>query len=1542
MQHKTPFELFNLHEEHDACGVGFVARLDGRPEHQVVAGALRALSRLAHRGSRGSDGVSGDGAGILLPLPRIFFKRVFTELNAALAELLEKNIWGVGQFFWGPGDHHLRAEKLIESSLRAEGLRPVIWRDVPMYPECLGPNAKAAMPRIRQLLVIPNATEALNETHFERKLYIARKKIERAANTCFQENPDALYTVSLSGKSIVYKGMIAGGSLADFYRDLRAPDFKAAFTIFHERYSTNTCPAWRLAQPFHYLAHNGEINTLRGNLTRMKVREPLLSSPFFGDRLNELLPVLDERESDSANLDRALEFIVQGGRSLPHAMMMLIPEPFGDKFIMGDDKRAFYRYHAAFMEPWDGPSAVVFTDGATTIGAMLDRNGLRPCRYTVTRDGLVILASEAGVLDIPPERILKCGRLQPRKMFMVDLARHRIVSDAEIKNKVVHAQPYRRWVQDGQVTLAGLPSQGKPTLQTLPLRVCQVAHGYTQEDIGTLLDPMARNTQEPIGSMGNDTAPAILSERPQLLFHYFKQQFAQVTNPPIDPLREELVMSLMSTMGRQCNLFEETPDHIRQLRLPHPVLTPEELAGLRGSCHPEVRVAELDATFPLPGTGKELKAGLDSLFAEAETALSASNTATLLLLSDRQMSSLRLPIPCLLAASGLHHHLIRRGLRHRCGILVESGEVREVIHIAQLIAFGVNAVCPYTAFETIRSLAVSGKLGKTPDEADRSYIGALRKGLLKTLARLGIATLRGFWGTQAFEALGLCQEVMERYFTGAISRLGGIGLEELAAETRLRHTRAFGACTVSGHLPAEKKAGSPLPLLEQGGAYRYRSDGEQRQWTPEVVRALHKAVQENDRESYSLFTKKLDTGTIARTALRGQLQFRKTQAVPLEEVEPVEVITRRFIGAAMSLGAISPEAHEAIAIAMNRLGGRSNSGEGGEDSSRNEPDTQGNDRRSRIRQIAAGRFGVTLEYLVHADELQIKIAQGAKPGEGGQLPAHKVTAEIARLRHSTPGVTLISPPPHHDIYSIEDLAQLIFDLKKVNPRARISVKLVAEAGIGTVATGVAKAGADIIVISGSEGGTGASPLTAIRHVGLPWEMGLAEVQIALSEGGLRRQVLLQTDGLLKTGLDVIMAALLGAEEYAFGTGLLVSLGCSMLRKCHLDTCPFGVATQNPALRARFRGQPEYVERYLRFLAEDVRRYLALLGYHRLDEIIGHVELLEPKQSVLLPDNDMAGLVRHKSDYLDISRLLCAPSVPLEDRRYHKGKRSTQLSDTSLEKGLSASAGRCLSEGSACYTGPIRNIDRTVGARISGDLTLAKADLAPEALQITLQGSAGQSLGAFLAPGVALRVEGEANDYVGKGLSGGTLVVRPSESAPFTPGDQVIIGNVALYGAISGEAYFLGRAGERFAVRNSGAKTVVEGVGDHACEYMTGGVVVVLGPTGYNFAAGMSGGVAYVYDAEDCFPPLCNMDSVDLECVSESDEAAELHRLLTRHAQLTGSPRARTILDTWESSLPLFIKIMPIEYQKALERARQAEHRSVETISATEEVFQSAI
>lgn len=1538
MQHKTPFELFDPHEEHDACGVGFVARLDGRPEHQVVADALRALARLAHRGSRGSDGASGDGAGILLPLPRMFFKRVFTAGDAALAELLEKGVWGLGQFFWGPGDHHAETETLIESCLRAEGLKPVAWRDVPVRPECLGPNAKAGMPRIRQLLVVPEMAGELDGTSFERKLYVARRRIEKASNARFQENPDALYTVSLSGKSIVYKGMIAGGSLADFYEDLRAPDFKAAFAIFHERYSTNTCPAWRLAQPFHYLAHNGEINTLRGNLTRMKVREPVLSSPLFGDRLDALFPVLDERESDSANLDRALEFVVQGGRSLPHAMMMLVPEPFGDKFIMGDDKRAFYRYHAAVMEPWDGPSALVFTDGATTIGAMLDRNGLRPCRYTVTRDGLVILASEAGILDIPPERTLKQGRLQPRKMFMVDLTRHRIVSDAEIKNKVIHAQPYRRWVHDGQITLAGLHSQVEPVSPTLPLRVCQVAHGYTQEDIRTLLAPMARNAQEPIGSMGNDAAPAMLSERPQLMFHYFKQQFAQVTNPPIDPLREELVMSLMSTMGRQGNLLEETPDHVRQLRLPHPVLTPEELAGLRGSRHPEVRVAELDATFPLPGTGKELKARLDTLFAEAETALSGSNGSTLLLLSDRRMSPNRLPIPCLLAASGLHHHLIRRGLRHCCGILVESGEVREVIHIAQLVAFGVNAVCPYTAFETIRNLSASGKLEKTPDEADRGYIAALRKGLLKTLARLGIATLRGFWGTQAFEALGLCQEVMERYFTGAKSRLDGIGLEELATETRLRHARAFELSTTLEQSPAEHQKGSLLPPLEQGGAYRYRSDGERRQWTPEVVQALHKAVRENNRESYKAFADELDTGTMARTSLRGQLRFRKTQPVPLEEVEPVEAITRRFIGAAMSLGAISPEAHEAIAIAMNRLGGRSNSGEGGEDSTRNMPDASGNDRRSRIRQIAAGRFGVTLEYLVHADELQIKIAQGAKPGEGGQLPAHKVTAEIARLRHSTPGVTLISPPPHHDIYSIEDLAQLIFDLKKVNPRARISVKLVAEAGIGTVATGVAKAGADIIVVSGSEGGTGASPLTAIRHVGLPWEMGLAEVQVALSEGGLRRQVLLQTDGLLKTGLDVVMAALLGAEEYAFGTGLLVSLGCSMLRKCHLDTCPFGVATQNPALRARFQGQPEHVERYLRFLAEDVRRHLATLGYHCLDEIIGHVELLEPKRALSVPDSTVADLRRYKADHLDVSRLLHVPSAAFENRRHHEENRPAKLPDTPLEEGLSACARRCLTDGTACYTGPIKNIDRTVGARISGDLALAKAHLAPDTLRITLEGSAGQSLGAFLAPGVLLRVDGEANDYVGKGLSGGTLVVRPPESVPFTPGDQVVIGNVALYGAIAGEAYFLGRAGERFAVRNSGAETVVEGVGDHGCEYMTGGRVVILGPTGYNFAAGMSGGVAYVYDTEDRFPPLCNMDSVDLESVSAPEDVAELRRLITRHAQLTGSHRAWTLLDTWESSLPLFIKIIPIEYQKALERSRQAERRSVETVSATEEVF----
>lgn len=1519
--HQSPSvpQLYNPREDHDACGVGFVARLDARSEHQVIEDALQALSRLAHRGSKGADGCSGDGAGLLLPLPRRFLERVFGSAGVTLP-MAEAATWGLGQFFLSRDPDKRRvAVALAEDALRAEGLVPLFWREVPVNPESLGETALNTRPEVRQVLVVSETTTASggSDAAFERVLFLARRRMEKAAREAFGDDPDAFYAASLSSRSVVYKGMVVGSRLALCYPDLAEPDFTASFVVFHERYCTNTRPAWRLAQPFRYVAHNGEINTLRGNMTRMRVREPLLESsggtnPLAG-RMGDVLPLLDERDSDSAQLDRMLEFLVHGGRSLPHAMMTLVPEPFGNTFIMGEDKRAFYHYHAADMEPWDGPAALIFTDGSSCIGAVTDRNGLRPCRYAITRDGLIILASEAGVLDVSPARVLRRGRLQPRKMLMVDLVRHRLVSDAELKNKVIHARPYMRWVHDNRIFLSGLHGQAVYRSPEAPLRKRQIAHGYTREEVRVVLTPMIRNAQEAIGSMGNDAAPAALSDRPRLLFDYFRQQFAQVTNPPIDPLREEMVMTLMTYCGRQHNMLEETPDRVRQLCLAHPVLTPDELARLRGSRHPDVRLKELDATFPLPGTGAELEARLQALFEEAEAAVAEG--ASLLLLSDAAVSADRLPIPCLLAASGLHQHLMKKGLRHACGIVTESGEVREIIHFAQLIAFGVNAVCPSVAFETVREPALHFPVPMAPDEADRAYVNAVRKGLLKTLARLGISTLRGFWGTQAFEALGLGEELAARYFAGVTTRIGGIGLDDVAAETRERHQKAFGLGQETGE-------------LEQGGDYRYRSDGERRQWTPEAVRLLQRAARENDASVYDDFAGLVDRHLTPGTTLRGQLRFREGvfPPVPLDEVEPVEEITRRFCGAAMSLGSLSPEAHEAVAVALNRLGGRSNSGEGGEDPARRRPDHRGRDRRSRIRQIASGRFGVTLEYVADADELQIKMAQGAKPGEGGQLPAHKVTPAVAALRHSTPGVTLISPPPHHDIYSIEDLSQLIYDVKRVNPAAAISVKLVACAGIGTIAAGVAKAGADLILISGGDGGTGASPLTAIRHVGLPWEMGLAEVQHCLAEGGLRSNVRLQVDGGLKTGRDVVTAALLGAEEFGFGTALLIALGCCMLRRCHLDTCAFGVTSQRPELRCRFRGLPEHIENYLRFVAQDVRRHIAALGFRRLDELVGRVELLEER-----PPEERG----RKAALLNLKGLLLPPSVSVSQRRC-RGK-ATPVPDTPLETDLLRLVHND-ADGAVSYTGRVQNVDRAVGARLSGELARRGIKPAPDTLRIRLNGSAGQSVGAFLASGITLRVEGEANDYAGKGLSGGTLIVTPPEEALFVPGDQTIIGNVALYGATGGEAYFHGCAGERFAVRNSGARAVVEGVGDHCCEYMTGGVVVVLGPTGYNFAAGMSGGTAFVYDPHDLFPPRCNMNSVDPASVSRPEDTELLYRLLARHVRFTGSPTARMILENWESSLPLFIKVMPVEYQQALERQRQAADNSVATVSASEEVF----
>jgi glutamate synthase domain-containing protein 2/glutamate synthase domain-containing protein 1/glutamate synthase domain-containing protein 3 len=1499
--------------ERDACGVGFVARLDARPDHQVVQDAVQVLVNLEHRGAVGGDKATGDGAGLLLGLPHAFCAREAKSLGIALPD---PGAYAVGAVFL-PTDTATakRCIAAFERAVAKAGCEVLGWRDVPTSNGHLGELARATQPVVRQAFVAAGNTPL---ELFEQRLYLARRIVENEVASWTDGDFCRFFVPSLSSHTVCYKGMLSGSQLTAFYPDLADEDFASAFSVIHQRYSTNTFPTWPLAQPFRMLAHNGEINALRGNVNHMRAREPDLASPAFGDEIERLKPIVIEGGSDSAMFDNVLEMLVMAGRSLPHAAMMMVPEAWGAKFHMGADKRAFYEYHAAVMEPWDGPAALVFTDGRY-IGATLDRNGLRPCRYTVTRDGYVVLASETGVLDFEPERILRLGRLQPGKMLLVDLQQHRIVPDNEIKGKISRQRPYRRWVKDNRIELRGLLSPPEaPREPPEALLRKHHAFGYTEEELRMIVGPMASQGQEPVGSMGNDASLAVLSNRPQLLFAYFKQLFAQVTNPPIDPLREELVMSLMRFVGPERNLLDETPEHCRRLKLHHPILTSEDMARLRSANHPDVVARDIAMLFPAGSGGEGLEAALDDVFRQAETAIEEG--ATVLVLTDRNMDADRAAIPVLLATAGLHHHLTRRGLRTRAGIVVETGEAREVMHFALLVGFGAGAVCPHVALATVTRMAEEGRLDgeKLPEEAADAYITAVKKGLLKTFSRMGISTIRSYFGAQIFEAVGLSRELVEKYFCGTTSRVEGVALEEIADEAEARHRDAF---------PPD---GRPSPLLDVGGEYHVRRGGRNHLWTPEAIYKLQHATRTDDYDTFKEYTRLIDDQSRARVTLRSLLKFKPGEAVPIAEVEPVEEIVKRFCTAAMSFGSISKEAHEALAIAMNRLGGKSNSGEGGEDPDRYKPLPGGDSLRSAIKQIASGRFGVTTEYLVNADELQIKMAQGAKPGEGGQLPGHKVSEDIARVRHTTPGVTLISPPPHHDIYSIEDLAQLIYDLKATNPQARVSVKLVSEIGVGTVAAGVAKGKADMVLISGHDGGTGASPLTSIKHVGLPWELGLSETQQTLVANRLRDRIRVQADGQMKTARDLAVAALLGAEEFGFGTTVLVCLGCVMVRKCHLNTCPVGVATQDPRLRARFTGKPEYIERFMRFIARELREYMAELGFRTLDEMVGRADML-----------DVEPAVDHwKARGLDFSAILAPPET---DAR--TSLRCTRKQDHDLASRLDY---RIIEKAEAAIERrepvrlelPVRNVDRTVGATLSGEIVrrYGPEGLPPETIRIDLHGSAGQSLGAWLAPGVAIRVEGDTNDYLGKGMSGGRIVVVPPPGARFQPQDNIITGNVALYGATGGEVYVCGVAGERFAIRNSGATAVVEGVGDHGCEYMTGGVVVVLGQVGYNFAAGMSGGIAYVYDEAELFGTRCNLDMVDLESVWTDRDKEQLRSALDRHAALTGSPQARAILDDWQARAPLFVKVMPIDYRRVLERMRQPADRDAETLSATEEVF----
>jgi len=1404
----------------------------------------------------------------------------------------------------------------LETICRNEGCPVIGWRNVPVNPEPLGEFARNSQPDIRQVFL---SGDGLEPDAFERKLYVIRRLAEKELAAPAGE-ASGFYIPSLSARTIVYKGMLIGTQLDVFYPDLLDERFQSCFAVVHQRYSTNTFPSWELAQPFRFSGHNGEINTLRGNVNRMRAREAVFESELFGPDIEKIKPVIVEGGSDSAMLDNALELLVLSGRSLPHAMMMLVPEAWGTKIHMSKDRRAFYEYHATIMEPWDGPAALVFTDGRY-IGTTLDRNGLRPARYTVTRDGIVIMASETGVIDVPPDRILKRGRIQPGWIFLVDLHENRIIPNNEIKARVARQKPYRRWVQENRIDLRGLLAPAQPPAEPPEiLRQKQKIFGYTEEELRMLISPMASSGQEAVGSMGNDAALAVLSEQPQLLFHYFKQLFAQVTNPAIDPLREELVMSLMSFLGRQANLLAETPEHCRQLKLFHPILTSEDMLRLRNTDDPHLAARDIDMLFPADGDGAALEKALEGMFARAEASIAEG--ASLLILTDRGVDEDHAPVPVLLAVSGLHHHLIRKGLRTSVGIIAETGEAREVMHFALLVSFGAGAVCPYVALSTVRELAEQGLLddvNRKPEVALDAYITAIRKGLLKTFSRMGISTLRSFQGAQIFEALGLNTELVDRYFTGTVSRISGIGLNEIAEETLARHRKAFST------------NGRTSPLLEVGGVYHMRRvGGEAHLLTPEAIYKLQQATVTDDYNVFKEYSRSINEESSRAVTLRSLLTFRETTPIPIEDVEPVEEVVKRFVTSAMSLGSISTETHEALAIAMNRLGARSNSGEGGEDPERYKILPGKDNRCSRTKQVASGRFGVTIEYLSNADELQIKVAQGAKPGEGGQLPSHKVTAEIAHVRHTTPGVTLISPPPHHDIYSIEDIAQLIYDLKMSNPKARVSVKLVSEAGVGTVAAGVAKAKADMVLIAGYDGGTGASPLTAIKHAGLPWELGLAETQQTLVNNRLRDRIRVQVDGQLRTGRDLAVAALLGAEEFGFGTIALVTLGCVMMRKCHLNTCPVGIATQDVSLRKKFPGKPEYVERFMRFIAQEMREHMARLGMRTVEEMVGQVGILRVR-----PD-----IGNKKARLLDLGALLELP-----EESEGSPIRCTRSQEHEIHKALDNELIRRIvpaldNGGPVVMEMPVRNIHRTVGTTLSNEICrrYGAQGLPDDTVQLLFKGTAGQSLGAFLAPGVTIRVEGDTNDYLGKGLSGGRIVLVPPAEASFDPGANIIAGNVVLYGATGGEIFIHGRAGERFAIRNSGARVVVEGVGDHGCEYMTGGVVVVLGRTGRNFAAGMTGGIAYIYDESGFFDTRCNLDSVDLETVWTQKDQGELRSLLEAHLKHTGSPRTEKILKDWEACLPLFVKVMPIDYRKSLERMRMQEERDQETISATEEVY----
>ena len=1469
--------LYDPMNEHDACGVGLVANINNVASHQIVLQGITVLKRLMHRGAAGGDPETGDGAGLLLSMPHKFFRKV----NANLPER-----YGVAMFFV---DNTLEAtafDAKIKEIAAAEGMPVLNFREVPVNADKIGRTARETLPHIRQVFFDGSAFES--DSAFDIKLYVARRLMEKACK--------GLYICSCSRRSIVYKGLLLASQIEGFYKDLNDLDFESPIALVHQRYSTNTFPTWPLAHPFRYLAHNGEINTLRGNLNSLRAREPHLKSDIIGDDLQKLLPLVPAGQSDSASLDNIFELLVAAGRSLPHAMMMLMPQAWGKKHYLGRDVRGFFEYESMLMEPWDGPAAVAFSDGVNA-GAILDRNGLRPARYTLCKDGLFVMASETGVLDLRDDEVEEKGRLKPGEIIYLDLENHRILKNAEMKAQVARAKPYRRWVAENKMSVRGLFSEINPSDVPEDILVQQKRFGYSAEDLSIILQPMAKNGAEPIGSMGNDAALAVLSDKPQPLFNYFKQLFAQVTNPPIDPIREELVMSLTTYIGNHGNILEETPEQAHLIKIPRPIVTEDEIRRFENIGDKAFKAKVLKMQFPLGGNGEVLEAALQNLAGDAVRAV--NDNYDIIVLSDKNIDWGYVPMPSLLATACVNRALVEAGVRPEIGLIVQSGEVREVMHFALLLGYGATVINPYLAFESITNMCHNGDLDVDPVTAAANYVKAVDKGLLKIMSKMGISTLRSYRSAQIFEAVGLNHELIEKFLPGTASRIEGIGLEEIAREVGERQKIAFADAS---------------KVLQSGGQYAFRKEGEKHLWTPQSLAAFRQAVQGGDYEKFKVYSKLINDQSERQATLRGLFKFKKATPIDISEVESRESIIHHFVAGAMSLGSLSPEAHETIAIAMNRIGAMSNCGEGGEDPDRDTPAANGDIRSSAIRQVASGRFGVTIDYLRHAKDLQIKMAQGAKPGEGGQLPAHKVNEFVARIRHSIPNVSLISPPPHHDIYSIEDLAQLIYDLRNANPKARVSVKLVSEVGVGTIAAGVAKAHADVVLISGHDGGTGASPLTSIKHAGLPWELGIAEAEQTLVLNDLRGRIKLQVDGQLKTGRDVVVAALLGAEEFGFATNLLVSLGCVMDRKCHTNQCPMGIATQDPDYRKRFAGKPEYVENFLFFIADEVREILASLGLRSLSEACGRSDLLERDEAIAF----------YKAHNLDFSKIF--ETVNGGIKSFDKNFVKEPLENFDRRELLPFVADTLKSGQAVELCTVVHNVDRTVGTELSGEVDehFGVKGLPEDTIKIHLQGVAGQSFGAFLAPGITLDLEGEANDFMGKGLSGGKIIVRPPSNASFKAEDNVIAGNVIGYGGTSGKIFINGLAGERFGIRNSGMLLVSEGVGDHGCEYMTGGRVVVLGRVGVNFAAGMTGGFAYVYDETGHFDLSCNVDSADLESVLPGTESeSELLDIINQHVQATGSEKGKRILENWNSERPKFVKIFPVDYRNALLKAQKA-------------------